>query len=91
MHILHGYARISLRWLSTGRLRRSVAAKVGADAQAAREQLRTERERSGALTLHSGALQQARPPHAPKTTPAPQLCYLPYTFSASLCTISLCL
>ena len=26
----------------------------------AREQLKTERQRSGALTLHSGALQQAR-------------------------------
>lgn len=39
---------------------RAFAAKVGADAMEAREQLKTERQRSGALTLHSGALQQAR-------------------------------
>lgn len=87
---MRGCAGISLRWLSAGRTRRSVAAKVGADAQAAREQLRAERERSGALTLHSGALQQARLPHAPMATPAPQPCYLPYKFLALLCTISLC-
>ena len=35
---------------------------MGADAMEAREQLKTERQRSGALTLHSGALQQARAP-----------------------------
>jgi len=33
---------------------------VGADAQAAFEALRAERERSGALMLHSGALQEVR-------------------------------